>query len=219
MPKKSAQKLKVPPSDLSLYLRTLIAGAITFGLTYGYTSAMGIPNVINKSAADTAILLMGFSMLLSSLCYFWNFFDHLIVYRKHLGLIGFAFGIAHIALSFSMLTGLLQPSTWQNGAMWPGLTGVIATVIFTVMAIVSDRNIAMLIGGKLWRPILRTGYIAVIFIWLHVVLLKSGRWITWYNGGMKTLPSMSLLVTIFMVIVLVMRILLEVSIRGKKKRA
>jgi DMSO/TMAO reductase YedYZ heme-binding membrane subunit len=209
--------IKKPPSETTLYIRVLIFSLIMFAAFYGYTSWMKIPNVLNKAAADTAIVLMGLSMILSGVCYFWNFFDSMIRYRKQLGLIGWAFGLAHVILSFSALQALLKPESWAKGIIWPAFTGVIATIIFTIMALISNNLMARSLGGKWWRFILRTGYIAIIFVFAHVVLLKSVRWITWYQGGMKTLPSLSLLVSIFMVLVLLMRIALWISLHNKSK--
>lgn len=204
-----------PFSEKKLYLRVLVFGLLLFGATYLYTSWLKIPGAVNKSTADTAIILIGLSMLLSSLCYFWNFVDTKIIYRKHLGLLGFAFGVAHIVLSFSAVQSLFLPETWQKGTMWAPLTGALATVIFTIMALISNQYMARELGGQTWRFILRAGYIGVVLVFIHVFLLKSARWITWYEGGMKTLPSLSLMVSIFMAIVLIMRILLWFSLRKK----
>ena len=207
-------------TDFWHYIKVLVLGMAIFWGTYSYTTAQQIPNVLNKSVADTSIILIGLSMLLSSLCYFWNFLDSQSIYRRHLGLIGFAFGLVHIGLSQSALFGLFNPETWARGAQWPAFTGMVATVIFTVMALISNTySIKKL--GRAWRPVLRWGYLALIMVFAHVVLLKSARWITWYNGSMITPPSMSFMVTIFMVLVLVMRVVLLFSLkrRTKLKRA
>jgi DMSO/TMAO reductase YedYZ heme-binding membrane subunit len=215
--KKTIQALG-PISETALYVRTLVFGLIVFGLTYAYTAKMGIPGVLNKSIADTAIILIGLSMLLSGICYFWNFFDTKIVYRKQLGLVGFGFGLVHIGLSFSALTSLLSAATWTKGIPWNWLTGVLATLIFIIMTISSNQYSAAHLGGKTWRMILRTGYLAVALILVHVVLLKSSRWLTWYQAGMKTWPSLSLIVTGFMVIVILMRLALWWSLKSKTKK-
>jgi DMSO/TMAO reductase YedYZ heme-binding membrane subunit len=211
-----ATTIIVPPSEKTLYFRTAIFSLILFGLAYSYTNWMGIPGVTNKSVADVSILLMGLSMILSGVCYFWNVFDPLIRYRKHLGLVGFAFALAHVGLSFPALQSLFQVSTWEKGAMWPALTGLLAMVIFAIMALISNSFMARSLGGKTWRYILRTGYLAIILVWFHVVLLKSARWITWYQNGMQTPPSLSLIVSIFMVIVVLMRIALWISLARKR---
>lgn len=213
---KKVSPTKKPMSELSRYVRTAAFSALTFGLTYGYTSWMKIPNQLNKSVADTAIILIGLSMVMSSVGYFWNRFDHLVIFRKHLGLVGFAYGVAHWLLSWGLFLSVLKAETWQKGAMWPAFTGVVALVIFTIMALISNQFSARLLGGKWWRFILRTGYAAVLLVAAHVVLLKGPRWITWYEGGMKTPPSMSLMVTVFMAVVVLMRVALWWSIKQQK---
>lgn len=211
-------RIKTPLSEKTLYFRTLLFSLVVFGVFYGYTAWLGIPGVLNKSTADTAIFLIGLSMILSGLCYFWNIFDPLIRYRKHLGLVGFAFAVVHVALSYPALLSLFNVETWQNGIMWPAFTGLLAMIIFTIMALISNSYMARLLGGKKWRYVLRAGYIAIILVWLHVVLLKSGRWVTWYQGGMETLPSLSLLVSIFMVIVVLMRVALWFALKRRSRR-
>ncbi len=206
-----------PLSGTSLYLRVMLFSIVVFGAGYAYTAWLGTPSVLNKTAADTSIIVMGLSMLLSSICYFWNSFDSLIRYRKHLGLVGFAFACAHMVLSFPAFQALFRPEVWQKGLMWPALTGTLAMVIFTVMALVSNTKMAMLLGGKTWRRILRTGYVAVLFVLAHVVILKSARWITWYENGMQTAPALSLLVSGFMVVVILMRIALWLATRNKTR--
>jgi DMSO/TMAO reductase YedYZ heme-binding membrane subunit len=200
------------------YLKTSILSLVVFGGCYAYLRFLGIPGELNKSAADAAIILMGWSMLLSSVCYFWNSLDWAIIYRKYLGLVGFAYAIAHLVLSWQPFVNLFQAETWQRGAAWPAFAGTLAMVIFTIMAIISNSFLARKLGGLWWRRILRTGYVAIIFVWLHVVLLKSARWVTWYQEGMQTLPSLSLLVSVFMVIVIVMRVALWWSLASAARK-
>jgi DMSO/TMAO reductase YedYZ heme-binding membrane subunit len=216
--KKSATKSPSPTTstELHLYVKTALFSLVIFGLFYAYTNWLGSRSVMNKAVADTGIFLMGLSMLLSGLGYFWNVFDTLVIYRKSLGLVGFAYGLAHLFLSWSAFQALLQPTTWEQGKMWPAFTGTLALVIFTVMAIISNTLMARLIGGKLWKYILRTGYIGVILVWLHVVLLKSARWVTWYQDGMQTPPALSLLISIFMVGVIAMRVALWFALSRRK---
>jgi DMSO/TMAO reductase YedYZ heme-binding membrane subunit len=201
---------KMPMSlsrEIGFYVNTSIFGLLVFAACYGYLKWMNIPGEINKSVADTSIILMGLSMVIGSICYFWNFLDWSVVYRKYLGLIGFAFGIAHLVLSWDLFMSLFNTTTWEQGKMWPALAGTVAFVIFTIMALISNTFAARHLGGKNWKYILRTGYAAILLVWFHVVLLKSARWVTWYQGGMKTPPSLSLMVSIFIVFVLVMRLL------------
>jgi DMSO/TMAO reductase YedYZ heme-binding membrane subunit len=205
-------------TEASIYAKVLAFGLVIFGGLYAYTSWMGTPNVMNKSVADASIVLIGLSMWLSSLSYFLNIFDPLIKYRKHLGLIGFAFGVVHIGLSFSALLRLFDPVVWQQGAMWPALTGLLATIIFTIMTLISNRLMMTKLGVMLWRGILRMGYIAVALVSAHVILLKSARWMTWFEGGMNTLPSTSLMVTVFMAVVILMRLVMWIRIATTSRK-
>jgi len=200
---------------MTLYRNTLIFGLAVFGLAYGYTTFLEIPGVLNKAVANTAIILMGCSMLLSSLCYFWDFVDDKIIYRKHLGLIGYAFGLAHVVLSFPALKRLMTSEAWSQTIPWAPLTGLGALVIFTIMALISNKFAAHKLGGKTWRIILRTGYIAIILTWIHVVALKSKYWIRWAEAGFDSWPSLSFVTSVFMLVVVLMRIALWWSVRNK----
>lgn len=205
-------------SEKMLYVKTGIFSLILFALAYGYLSWLGIPNQLNKASADVATLLIAFSMILSSLCYFWNTFDSLIIYRKYLGMVGFAFAVVHTVISHDAIKALLVPEKWLNGAVWPVLNATIAMAIFAIMALISNQFMAKRLGGKWWRYLLRAGYLALIAVWFHVVLLKSGRWLTWYQGGMQTPPSLSLMVTGFVLFTLLMRVLLWLSTARKRRK-
>lgn len=214
---KKTLKNIAPITETSLYFRTLIFSLGIFAATFAYVSWLKTPNIWNKSVADTAIILIGLSMLLSGICYFWNILDTKIIYRKHLGLIGAFFGLAHLGLSLTQVMSIFASNTWTKGIPWNWLTGLGASLIFGVMVVISNQYSALHLGGKNWRGILRTGYLAVILILAHVILLKSGRWLTWYQSGMTSLPSMSLIVTGFMLIVILMRLALGWSLMTKSK--
>lgn len=199
-----------------LWWRAGFFSLFLFMLVFWYINATTPYSPLNKAVADTAVLLIGLSMLLSSLCYFWNFVDTKIVYRKHLGLAGFAFAGAHLLLSWAPFLSLFKTDTWGSSRLYPVLAGTTAMVIFVVMALVSNQYSATALGGKIWRTILRLGYPALLLVALHVTLLKYARWVTWAEEGFTSLPSMSLLMTAFIVIVLVMRMALEVSLRRQR---
>jgi DMSO/TMAO reductase YedYZ heme-binding membrane subunit len=204
--------------DLSLYLKTFVFSLLIFAGLYLYLSVQKIPGTLNKAVADTATFLVALSMIFSSLGYFFNFADRLAIYRKHLGMIGFAFAVWHLLLSWSALLNLFKISTWEAGRMGPMLTGFLAFLIFTLMALISNQLSIRLLGSKLWKLILRFGYLALVLVVLHVFLLKSARWLTWYQEGMQGPPALSLLVVIFTIIVLVLRIALWWSLAKRKAR-
>lgn len=202
--------------EVMFYIKAALVGLVVFCVCYGYLKWLGIPGELNKAAADTGIILMGFSMLQSSLSYYFNFMDHAMIYRKYFGLTGFAFAVTHIIQSWSAFTSLFSLESWTAGIPWPFFTGLSALLIFTSMAVISNTALSTMMGTANWRRALRVGYLGVVFVLSHVVLLKSSRWITWFEGGMKTPPSLSLLVSVFMVIVVVMRLMLWWSLKHRK---
>ncbi len=208
--KKTAQK-SPKFSSFKLYVNTTIFGLVVFAAFYAYNAWLGIPGLLNKAVADASVILIGSSMLLTGLCYFWDFMDTKIIYRKYLGLIGFAFAVVHMLLSLSAFKKLIDPVAWQSGAVLPVIEASVAMAIFTIMALISNAYAATELGGVAWRKILRTGYIALIFVLMHVVLLKMDRWITWWTEGASRPPSGSLLVSIFIILVLLLRIALWIS--------
>ena len=206
-------------SDTVLYIRTLLFSLGFFAFSYWYISWQGIPNALNKSVADTAVIVMGLSMIISSLCYFFNIFDPLIAYRKHLGLIGFGFAVAHLFLSWSAFTRLFVLANWQQGSIWPIATAAIATIIFSIMSLMSVNWIAKTVGGKAWKFILRAGYAAFILVAAHVFLLKASRWQMWLQEDSVSLPSLSLISFVFIIVLILARILLWLATKNKALRA
>lgn len=205
--------------ELKFYFQSLVFSLFVFILFYIYISSQNIPGALNKSVADTAAFLVGSSMIMSGMAYFFNFLDKKVIYRKYIGLMGFVFAAIHLILSFTAFQNLLKIETWQSLAMWPILTGSLALIIFTFMALISNQFAIRLLGAKLWRGILRFGYVGIFFVLVHVFLLKSARWLTWFQGGMQGWPSLSLIVSIFIVLVILLRIALEFSLKRRRKNA
>lgn len=203
--------------ELKFYLQSLVFSLFIFALSYVYISWQSIPSALNKSVADTAAFLVGSSMIMSGMAYFFNFLDRKVIYRKYIGLMGFAFAMVHLMLSFSAFQNLLKVETWQNLTMWPMLAGLLALIIFTLMALVSNQLAIRFLGAKLWRGILRFGYVGIFFVLVHVFLLKSARWLTWLQGGMQGWPSLSLMVGVFAVLVILLRIALWLSLKRRRK--
>jgi DMSO/TMAO reductase YedYZ heme-binding membrane subunit len=215
---KTIKKTPTNQSELSKYIKVLLLGLLIFAVFYYYLTWLEIPGMLNKAIADTSVILMGLSMLLTSVCYFWNFADTTIIYRKHLGLVGFGFAMIHLVLSNKTLLQLTNETSWQTGAVKPVIAGLVATIIFAIMALISNKIATTKLGGVGWGRILRTGYIALFFVLLHVVYLKGARWIPWFQTGIDRPPSLSLLITIFIIIVLLSRILLWLSLLTKSKQ-
>jgi DMSO/TMAO reductase YedYZ heme-binding membrane subunit len=169
----------------------------------------------NKSFADTGMLLIGLSFALSGICYFWNFADTKIMYRKDLGLNGFYLLLTHsvYAMFFSRFTKWHQYFNESNLLSTTFALGSLA--IFAIMALSSNKFAIHELGGKNWRRLLRTGYIAFIFGLAHMGLMTYDTWLEWIQK--LGLPPFSLFVFVFGVLVVLLRIVLFFALLRNKE--
>lgn len=212
---------KLPPSDKRLYGEMFIYSLIVLAVITAYylvTRPEYDMRTFNRSLADLSFILMGISLILSSVCYFWDFADHFIIYRKHLGLIGFGYMVLHIVISLFYST--YQPFLLyylKDSQILSFSAALTATGIFSLMAVISNRYSIQKIGPHRWRLIMRIGYIAYAMALIHFALRGWPYWMLWLTGKSTSLfPSFGLLVFIFGSVVLLMRILLFLVTLKKK---
>ncbi len=170
--------------------------------------------IANRVAADVSILLIGLSFALSGLCYFWNFADHFIIYRKHLGVIGFIYALFHTYFALFMSSRAKPYVIYylQEDRLIPFLSAVIAIIMYAGMVYISRKSMVQKLGGKLWRQLLRLGYIAYALSILHFGMLLYTDWLEWLLGGGDSLfPPFSIFVFVAGVSVIVLRIALWIS--------
>lgn len=167
--------------------------------------------VVNRAFADTAFILIGISFSLSSLSHFWQFFHATIVYRKDIGLAGFAFVVAHTIVSLWFLPNRFpfpQYYLAQENILSFSFA-VSALVIYSVMTAISNKAATRLLGGTLWKYLLRLGYVAYIYTILHFGLKVFGR---------ENLAPSTIFLFVFGFIVLSLRIALWIAqTRGIKE--
>lgn len=154
--------------------------------------------------AGTAAILIGTSFALSGICYFFNFADSKIVYRKYLGVVGYA-----SALTYSILLIFLEPERYMYG--WPGellkpdvLLGLTAMSIFTLMALVSNNTAIKLLGPHVWREILHLGYLGYGLLVIRAVYLDHAAWAAWFTAP-TPLPPFRLTLSLFACSVILLR--------------
>lgn len=198
------------PEEKRLWKRSFVFGCITYIIIFlllAVPSGQLTLRTLNRSAAWTSVILIGLSFFLTSVCYFWNFADRFIVYRKHLGLMGFYFGALHMFLILFSLSKRVNIFNFflSENHFTPFIFGYSALLIFTMMAFISNRYAAHELGGKRWRSLLRFGYIGLIFSAVHFALLNAGRW-----------SLVGIVTLVFIFVVLLFRIALEISVRRKK---
>lgn len=219
--KQNLAKRKFPPSDKRLYTEIFIYSLIVLGVITAYyfvTRPEYDFRVFNRGIADLSFILMGMSLILSSICYFWDFADHFIIYRKHLGLIGFGYMLLHVAISLFytsyqpfLLYYLTDSQILSFGA------ALTAAGIFSIMAMISNRYSIRTIGPHRWRLIMRIGYIAYAMALLHFALRGWPYWMLWLSGkSISLFPSFGLVTFAFGGIVLLMRVALFIATFNKK---
>ena len=219
-----ASKREPHRSDTTLWLVTALFGFIIYLLitfTLSYQRHIDGTELINLSTAWTAVALMGLSMILSGVCYFWNTFDHYIFYRKHLGVIGFAFVAMHAFFSLVLLkhefpfpTYYLAPENIVSFVF-----ALISFLYFVLMTAISNKYAVHEIGGENWRRLLRIGFIAYIFAIIHFGVRGLPWWIKWIQRGMPMPPPLGLVLFIFALFVPYFRVILEIALRKPKSPA
>ncbi len=124
----------------------------------------------NRVFAFGAVFLLGLTFLLGSLYYFRpKLFAMELAHRKALGLWGFAFAAAHVAISIFI--------AWDEiiAHRLSILFGIIAFLIFSVMAATSTAGWIKKLGYERWKDIQRMGYFAFFLVLLHVGILEIGE--------------------------------------------
>lgn len=218
------QQKIMPKHVAQVSLRTWIFTILISVVVYGYnaftqSADIQTARLLNHTLADVSILLIGLSFALSGICYFWNFADTLIIYRKDLGLNGFYLALTHtiMVLIRRPVTSFLEPER-----IGPFMAAVLSLIIFTVMASVSNRYAITALGGVGWRRILRFGYVGYVFGLIHLGMLNVDRWIAWVLTTPATMSEvfapMSFMVFTFGCMVLGLRIVLQMDLRKKEAK-
>jgi DMSO/TMAO reductase YedYZ heme-binding membrane subunit len=204
-------------NDNILYRRSIIISIFLFLIVTAYYSLAGHHFSIkmwNKSIADTSFIVIGISLILSSLCYFFNFADKYIIYRKHLGIVGFLILIIHILISILHPVYGPFPEYYLTEKRFPSfVAAVLAAIILTGMAAISNRFSIQNLGPKLWRTLLRFGFLAYILTLFHFGVKNLNLFIKYFTDTQLSLPPMSLLAFVFGIVVIAFRIMLFLKVR------
>lgn len=158
----------------------------------------------NKAVADTSVVLIGLSFLLGPLCKIIPRLGSHLYLRRYFGVTGFFIAVLHLIVSLMQYSDRF-PLSWYF-SHWIGvLAAIIATVIFTVLAVTSNTKAIVKLGGSRWKNVQRVGYFATFLVMIHIFVAASPRWQMWTRGE-ANLPS-SLVVFIFAAIVLLARLI------------
>lgn len=207
------------PSDTRLYVETIIYSIIILFIVFGYYMVLTpeiTTRVINRVIADLSFILLGLSLMLSSVCYFWDFADKFIIYRKHLGIVGFGYMIIHVLISL-FYAGYFPFLTYyfEDSRIFSFAAAAVAALIFLFMTLISNRYSIQKIGPKRWKSVMRIGFVGYALVLYHFAVKGLPYWLFWASGKGSIFPIFSLFVFLMGVTILVMRIALWVATANK----
>lgn len=223
--------MKTLSSPYVKWINCITLGSLIFVLLLWYQifrETDSFINLINRTLADSAMILIGLSFALSGIGYFFNFADHLVQYRKYLGLVGFWMILAHGVYS---LINYLFVNTLSNrfnlyytwnvlGIKISNLIafgfGLLSLLIFIMMAIISNNWAVKKITAPTWRRLLRLGYIAYLLGGLHFVIKRISVWNYWWEN-ITPYPPLSLTIAVIIIIVIILRIALQIKLVENKQ--
>ncbi len=213
---KKASHLKI---ILKLWLRPFLLaffGLIFFGVyTYFYLGEFSLLG-ISIAVAGVASLCIGTSFALSGLSYYLVFFRRMLGYRRYFGLLGY-----FLALIYSFMLLFVNKDKYYHGFIanlgsMDFVLGLWTMAIFTVMAAISNSFFMRKLGSSLSHTILRFGYLGYFLLILRAINLEGEAWTIWFKT-FNGIPPPKLLISIFASCVILLRIMLEISLRLAKK--
>ncbi len=211
--KASSVSIAVNGETARQYVVAAVVTLMTVWLVYRYGAVRyGVEGLstLNKSLATSTIVLLGIVLLLGPLSRLFTMFDHALKYRKELGIMTFFTGLTHVYLSMFPLARrgpfgfyLSQP-----------LSAYAALVIMLILLLLSSGVMERMLGPKLWWRLqywgARVAFVAGAF---HFVVLKYPGMDEWFRNrgaggtlGMPWLVPISILATIFVTFVLIVRL-------------
>jgi DMSO/TMAO reductase YedYZ heme-binding membrane subunit len=202
-----------------MWLKAFVISVCLYALmvTYAFFYAGHIEFAqISESLAGTGGFLIGTSFALSGMSYFFDFMDKRLSYRKFLGVFGVFYALLYsitLVVRFPEKYDFFYPQSFLTAE---AILGLSAMTILTTMALISNATATRLLGPKLWRRILHSGYIAYVLLIIRAVIVEHEIWQAWFDDP-STLPPPRLVLTIFASCVLILRFCMEISLRLRKK--
>jgi len=188
---------------------------VFFVIFFGWLNNSFTLELFSHVLAGTAALLIGSSLALSGFCYYWDFLDAKIGYRRYLGLVGYFYALVY---SFSLL--LVHSETYfygffDNFFTADFLLGLTSMTLFTYLAIISNTWAMKKLGPQRWRRHLRISYVAWVLLAIRAFALEGDIWQQWF-GTLDGFPPPRLLLSLLVVVVILFRLSVEVSKRSRK---
>jgi DMSO/TMAO reductase YedYZ heme-binding membrane subunit len=211
--------------DTKYWIDTVLLSVIIYIFLVFYIGGAGgffALRTVNLAVGYVSYVLVLLSMGMSSICYFWDFADRFMIYRKHLGIVGFVYAGFHFFLSLLLINQFVGFGRFfATDSNWiPFATGTLAFCILLFLTIISHGYAVRHLGGKLWRALLRMGYAAVVLSIIHIGARQYPQWFAWVAGESESLlPPLSLPTFALTCVILAWRLMMEYHLRlvAKKK--
>ena len=178
-------------------------------LSWYYFINLGFPVNIgftNAVVAFGATFLIALSFFLGPLARIIPALKHDLIYRKTFGLWGYSLALIHLILaSFNIINEERVITLADLGSL---TFAGIAFMIFTMMALTSTYKWMQTLGYENWKSLQRVGYMALLFVLIHIALIEQGVFLTRTTGQIA--------IGFMMLILLLRGLLLILGVRRKK---
>ncbi|MFZ5845165.1 MAG: ferric reductase-like transmembrane domain-containing protein [Patescibacteria group bacterium] len=170
--------------------------------------------IANKAFGSAGLIVIGIVLLIGPLSRLYERFDPWLIYRKELGIVGFAFALLHALVSFFFLPDRFPLAGYFGWGFTPFLLGLSSLLLLIALFILSFEGVSRQIEKEAWwRWQYRGVRIAALLLFLHLVIMKYPGWLTWFTkGGSEELvrpylPPGSLIAGSFGFMVLLVRLI------------
>lgn len=131
------------------------------------------------------------------------------IYRKHFGLIGFTLAALHTLLAAWAVIDQAGPIAFSDATSL--VFAAVAFMLFALLAMTSTKSWVRVLGYANWKVLQRTGYIALVFMLIHVVLLGQGVYWT------RTVGQIA--ITFVLAVLFVRALVLPLQVTEGRRRA
>lgn len=184
--------------SLGIYIAWIFYNiSFTGGWTFG---------VLNQSLSVTSAVMIALSFIMGTVTYYTNFLDARLAYRKYLGLVGYWYLVVFLIIYILADTQEHFKNIFSGRMPLDTQLGLVAFGILTLMMAISHERAMRLLGPKLWRNVLRTGYLIYIVLIPRAWLLEGHLWTRWTSGEGGYLPPASLVVSVLGIMVILFRL-------------
>lgn len=204
-----------------MWFHTIVLSVYVYIVVAFYTGGVGglfLSRQVNISIGYVGMVFILLSMAMSSICYFWNFADHYLSYRKYFGVVGFVYSFIHLIISLTLIQVRigLGPFLMNPENILPFYAGLASLLLLFFLTVISHGEAIRKLGGGLWRRLMRFGYLALILAVVHTAARKLPDWVMWSTGNADfLLPPFGLIMLVGTIVVILLRILMYFDIKKK----